>query len=427
MLIVTYYWPPAGGPGVQRWLKFVKYLKNFGVDPIVYIPENPHYPIVDNSLVNEVAKDVTVIKQPILEPYQWASIFSKKNTETISSGIIQEKKQQGLLQKIMLWVRGNLFIPDARKFWIKPSVKFLSNYIEKNAIDTLITTGPPHSLHIIGLKLKAKTNVKWIADFRDPWTTIGYHHQLKLTKNSQQKHKLLESEVLNKANHIITTSYTTKKDFSEITTKPITVITNGFDGDIVERKTLDNTFSLAHIGSLLSERNPENLWLALKELITENKEFSEDFQLVFVGKVSEQVLNSVFNYGLKDYLTNVGYVSYQESVQYKEKSQVLLLLEIDKPEMNGIIPGKLFEYLQAKRPILAIGPNKWDAARIIKETNSGKYFNYSSKEKIKTQILKWYKAYQSNELQVDSSSEKIEKFSRKKLTKSLATIINQLS
>ena len=158
----------------------------------------------------------------------------------------------------------------------------------------------------------------------------------------------------------------------------------------------------------------------------ENTDFANDFELVFVGKVSEQVLESVANFGLEKYLTNVGYVSYQESVGFKEKSQVLLLLEIDKPEMNGIIPGKLFEYLQAKRPILAIGPNKWDAAKIIAETNSGKYFEYSSKREIKAQILEWYKAYKKGELHIDSSSEKIKKFSRKKLTENLATIINQL-
>ncbi len=195
VLIITYYWPPAGGPGVQRWLKFVKYLPDFDIEPIVYIPENPTYPLLDEKLVADVPQNVTILKNKIIEPYAWASVFSKKNTKKISSGIIPNQRKQSFVQKMMLWVRGNLFIPDARVLWVKPSVKYLSKYIQENNIDTVITTGPPHSLHLIGLQLKEKLNVKWIADFRDPWTTIGYHKALKLTEASAKKHKDMEKKV----------------------------------------------------------------------------------------------------------------------------------------------------------------------------------------------------------------------------------------
>ena len=172
IIIITYYWPPSGGPGVQRWLKFVKYLPEFGVQPIVYIPENPTYPIVDENLSKEVSEKAIILKHEIFEPYQLASLFSKNKTKKISSGIIPNQKKQSLLDKVFLWIRGNFFIPDARIFWVKPSVAYLEKYILENDIDTIITSGPPHSLHLIGLELKQKLNVKWFADFRDPWTII---------------------------------------------------------------------------------------------------------------------------------------------------------------------------------------------------------------------------------------------------------------
>ena len=169
LLIITYYWPPAGGPGVQRWLKFVKYLPEFNIQPIVYIPENPTYPIIDNGLESEVSDKAIILKNKIFEPYGLASFFGKSKTKKISSGIIPNQKKQSFLEKTLLWIRGNIFIPDARYLWVKPSVKYLKKYIEENNIDTIVTSGPPHSLHLIGLKLKKELNVKWFADF----TTCG--------------------------------------------------------------------------------------------------------------------------------------------------------------------------------------------------------------------------------------------------------------
>jgi hypothetical protein len=266
-LIITYYWPPAGGPGVQRWLKFVKYLPDYNIEPIVYIPENPNYPIEDKSLIDEVSSQLTILKQPIKEPYRFAKLLSNKSSNQISKGVIPKQKNQSFLERIMLYVRGNFFIPDARKSWIKPSVKFLSEYIKKHKIETIITTGPPHSLHLIGLQLKAKIGVKWLADFRDPWTTIGYHKQLKLSKSSSKKHKALEQDVLNSADQIIVTSNNTLKEFKAKTNQPISVITNGYDNHSVEKPEKDSKFTMSHIGSLLSERNPKILWETLSELI----------------------------------------------------------------------------------------------------------------------------------------------------------------
>ena len=420
-LIITYYWPPAGGPGVQRWLKFVKYLPEFNIEPIVFIPKNPNYPIVDDSLVSEVSDEITVINHPINEPYKWASIFSKKSSKTISKGIISEDKAQSFIEKLLLYIRGNFFIPDARVGWVKPSVSFLLDYIKKENIDTIITTGPPHSVHLIGLQLKEKLGVKWLADFRDPWTTIGYHKQLKLSSASAAKHKSLEKQVLNQADQIIVTSSVTKQEFQTISEKPIEVITNGYDDEISVDFELDTKFTVSHIGSLLSKRNPDILWRVLNELVAENEAFSKDFQLNFVGAVSKHVLASIREYKLSGYVNNVGYVSHQEAIAYQKKSQLLVLIEIDSEDTKCIIPGKLFEYMVSNRPIVALGPEGSDVEKIIKETNTGNYFSYSDSESLKRIILEHYKAYQNKTLQ--SHAVGLRKYHRKALTESLANLL----
>lgn len=423
VLIITYYWPPAGGPGVQRWLKFVKYLPDFGIQPVVYIPENPTYPIIDSDLKNEVSEKAIIIKHPIFEPYQLASFLSKNKTKKISSGIIPNQKKQSFLEKTMLWIRGNIFIPDARVLWVKPSVAFLEKYLVENNIDTIVTSGPPHSLHLIGLKLKQKTNVTWFADFRDPWTTIGYHKALKLSSFASKKHKELESKVLNKADTIIVTSNTTKLEFEALTNKPIAVITNGFDVEKIGKQTLDEKFTLAHIGSFLSERNPLILWKSLSELINENASFALHFELKLIGAVSQEVLDSIEEFKLTNYLNNLGYVSHQEAIINQKKSQVLLLIEINSEDTKSIIPGKLFEYMVSERPIIAIGPEGSDFAEIIQNTNTGVFVKYDELEKLKSTILNYYHLYLEGKLQ--SHAVGLQPYSRRNLTQKLANLLKQ--
>ena len=424
VLIITYYWPPAGGPGVQRWLKFVKYLPDYGIEPIVYIPENPTYPLLDEGLLQEVNPAATIIKQRITEPYAWASAFSKNSTKKISAGIIPQQKKQSAMQRLMLWVRGNLFIPDARVLWVKPSVSHLSKDIQENEIDTIITTGPPHSLHLIGLKLSKMANVKWVADFRDPWTTIGYHKELKLSKSAEKKHKELEKQVLTTADVVLVTSPTTKKEFGVLTTKPISVITNGYDIEKVIKQPLDSKFTLAHIGSFLSERNPLILWESLAELIAENPDFKAKFELKLIGAVSLEVLESIDKYNLSSYVNNLGYVSHAEAIVQQRKSQVLLLVEIDREETKCIIPGKLFEYMVSERPILAIGPQDADFAGIIQSTNTGMFFTYIEKDQLKQAILQYFNQFLEDKLQ--SHPIGLQQYSRKNLTGQLADLLKGL-
>ena len=422
-LIITYYWPPAGGPGVQRWLKFVKYLPEFGIEPIVYCPENPNYPIIDESLVSEIPEIITILKQPIKEPYGLASWFSKGKSKKISSGVIPKAKKQSLIEKAMLYVRGNYFIPDARKNWIQPSVAFLSNYIKEHQIETIITTGPPHSLHVIGLQLKEELDINWIADFRDPWTTIGYHKDLKLTESSKAKHINLEQNVLNTADEIVVTSNHTKNEFQTKTKQPISVITNGYDTHSVRVEGKDELFTLSHIGSLLSERNPEVLWETLSELIEENENFSKAFKLQLIGVVSDDVIESIHKNGLKNHVNVVGYVSHDEALKFQMQSQLLLLIEINSEETKAIIPGKVFEYLISETPILAIGPKDADVEQIIKSTNTGTYFNYNQKIELKAQLLSYFKAFENNALNVNAIG--LQPYSRKALTEKLSVLIKK--
>ena len=422
VLIITYYWPPAGGPGVQRWLKFVKYLPEFNIEPIVYCPENPNYPIIDNFLEQEVSNDdITILKQPIREPYKFANLLSKKSSKTISTGVIPKQNKQSFIERIMLYIRGNCFIPDARKHWVKPSVTFLSEYIKKHDINAIITTGPPHSLHLIGLSLKQQLGVKWLADFRDPWTTIGYHKQLKLTIASQKKHFRLEQKVLNSADQIIVTSETTRNEFQFKTDKPIEVITNGYDHHNIPRPEKDSKFTMAHIGSLLSERNPKNLWKAIQELIEEHQDFKQAFQLHLIGLVSEDVLQSIYQHQLKAFINLQGYVSHSEAIKAQMQSRVLLLIEIDSEDTKAIIPGKLFEYMSSETPIIAIGPKDSEVEQIIKTTNTGHYFSYDDKHAIKSQILFLFDSYKNNTLTTQPIG--LKQYSRKELTSKLAKLI----
>lgn len=424
VLIIAYYWPPAGGPGVQRWVKFVKYLQEFNIEPVVYIPRNPNYPILDKSLEAEVPANIRILRKEIVEPYALAGILSKKDTNSISSGIIKAEKEQTALQKAMLFIRGNYFIPDARKFWVKPSVKFLDKILKNEHFDVLITTGPPHSLHLIGLKLRKKHAIKWIADFRDPWTKIGYHKKLRLTETARKKHAELESKVLQNGDHIITTSFTTQKEFKSKTSKKVSVITNGFDEELNFSNKKPDKFRISHVGSLLSGRNPSQLWQALQELVQENKEFKNELELCLAGKISEEVLHNIHKFGLKDYLEVKGYLSHSAAIEIQHNSAALLLIEIDSEETRGIIPGKLFEYLAAQRPIIGVGPTHWDVERILNTTKAGQVFKYSEKIEMKSYLLDLFKQYKSTIY--SSKTQNLEKYTRKNLTAQLANLIEHL-
>tara|TARA_B100000809_G_scaffold252094_1_gene286411 strand:+ start:41225 stop:42502 length:1278 start_codon:yes stop_codon:yes gene_type:complete len=419
VLILTYYWPPSGGSGVQRWLKFVKYLQDFGVTPVVYTVDNPDYAIQDTSLQNEVSKGVEVIRQPIWEPYKLASIFSKKKKTQTSSGFLNSK--QSLAGKISTYIRANYFIPDARMFWIQPSVKYLEKYLNENSIDLIISSGPPHSLHMIGLELKKKTAIKWISDFRDPWTDIDYFHQLPLSKRAKKKHFSLEQEVLENSDAVVVVGKTMQENYLPFNINTV-VLSNGYDCEVAsDSVALDKKFSMTHIGLMNEDRNPKILWQALQEISQEVDGFSKDLEIQLIGKIDSIVLNSIESKGLFSNTKQIAYVPHSEVQIYQQKSQVLLLAVNKVPSAKGIVTGKIFEYLVAKRPILAIGPEDGDLAEILEETKAGIIVGFENLSKIKELIKELYQKYLGNNLNVTSKN--IEQYHRKEITKQLVSLI----
>jgi glycosyltransferase involved in cell wall biosynthesis len=382
---------------VQRWLKFATYLKAKGFDIHVLVPENPDYPVLDPSLIREIPEGVNVIKVPIMEPSRWASTFSRKRTKSLQKGIISKKPSK--IERVLIWLRGNFFIPDARIGWKSSVVKRAADFLTEYPTTTLITSGPPHSIHLAGLELAQQfPTIKWMADFRDPWTTIGYHKDLKLGNPAIQKHIQLEHQVLNNADKIIVTSHATKLEFDQKTDKDVILITNGFDINVPDNfNQPKGKFTISHIGTLLSERNPKVLWDVVGELTQENQSFKEQLQLRLAGNVSDDVVRSIEDAGLNTHLELLGYVNHHQAVQFMQSSQCVLLIEINSCETQAIIPGKIFEYLASRRPIIAIGPQESDVKSIILENRAGSYFSYDQKEPLKAQLQHLFDRYQQGE------------------------------
>ncbi|MBK9283254.1 MAG: glycosyltransferase family 4 protein [Sphingobacteriaceae bacterium] len=432
VLILTYYWPPSGGAGVQRWLKFVKYLREFNWEPVVYTALNGEIPVIDHSLEKDIPKGITVLKTPIWEPYNFYKKFSgRKKEDKINASFLNENKKAGLAEKISVYIRGNYFIPDARKFWIKPSIQFLSDYLNKNKIDYIISSGPPHSMHLIALGIKEKfPNIKWLADFRDPWTNIDFYEKLMLSKRADRLHHEMELKVLMNADCVLSIGQAMSEEFKEMYLKAggknkdkFKVITNGFDEEVSEELKVipDAKFTMAHIGTLVKDRNPEILWRVLKELISENIEFEKKFELKLVGKVDISVMEDLEKFGLKKYLNKIDYLPHDQVILEQKKSAVLLLLVNNTKNAKGILTGKFFEYMASGRPVLAIGPVNGDLAEIIKETSCGYISNFDDVVSLKKNILELFE-----NRNVPSSNGNIQKYSRKSLTGKLAEVLNNI-
>lgn len=427
VLIITYYWVPSGGAGVQRWVKFTKYLREYGFEPIIYTPENPEYPSIDESFINDIPSNTQIIKTKIWEPYNIYRNLTGKRGQKINAGFISENKEQGWKDKLSIWVRGNFLIPDPRKFWIKPSVKFLSKYLKENNIEVIITTGPPHSMHMIGLGLKKRLpKLKWIADFRDPWTNIDFYKELNLTKISDRIHHSMERKVIQTADSVVVVSQGMKQEFDELKPKQLKVITNGYDeSDVINSAlVLDKKFSISHIGTLNAARNPKTLWKILNDICNENPDFKNDLQIQLIGKVDFSVLEDIRSYNLDKKLNKIDYLSHSEAISKQQSSQLLLLLINNSGNAKGILTGKFYEYLAAKRPILAVGPIDGEASIVLNDTKAGKMVDFDDEHSTKSELLNFYNLYKSGNLTLETSS--IEKFSRHSLTGELSKLINSL-
>ena len=420
VLIITYYWPPAGGSGVQRWLKFSKYLPENGWKPYIFTPDSPAFDVKDEDLLTDIHEEIEVWKTPIWEPYSLKDkLFGK--SESSNAGVIQNK--YSTKNKIMNWVRGNLFIPDPKVFWVTPSIKLLNKKIKEEGITHVVSTGPPHSMHLIALGLKKQNpNLKWVADFRDPWSELDLLEEFYLTKKSKHKYKTLEKEVLVNADVTLTVSETWVVSFKILGSKNVKLITNGFDEDDFEvRERESDKFIIGHFGLLNHLRNPKNLWKTLNNLCDENPDFNEKLEIRLSGNIDTEVLQNITQYfHLKNKVKILGYLSHKDVLKQYNSSSVLLLLLFNSESGKGNYPGKIFEYFAAKRAILAFGPEDSDTEKLIQKTKTGVFFTYDKIE-LKKEILN---LFHNNVNSVESTE--IEGFSRKKLTKDLSDLLNNI-
>lgn len=427
VLIITYYWPPSGGAGVQRMLKLVKYIREFGWEPIVYTAENASYPVLDHSLLADVPDGTEIWKHPIREPYDWYKYFTgKKKSQPVFSGFMQEGKKSSFTEKMALWIRANFFIPDARMFWIKPSVNYLIHKLQQQPVDAIISSGPPHSTHLIAMGVRQKINTPWLADFRDPWTKIDYYHTLPLTRRADTKHHQLEMKVLKSADMLECVSWHWADDFSKMCGRPVHVITNGFDESDFANTTLtvSEKFTINHIGSITRERNHKALWRAIKSLIDNDPSFARDVHLNIIGKNDASVKQDIYSFGLDSYCTQIDYLPHNEIGPYQTGAAVLLLPLGNMPSVHGLLPGKLFEYLAARRPILVIGPQNGDSARIVRETETGVCKEFEDESGIREQLWQWYQQWKEKKLYIQPKG--LEPYTRRNIARQFSDLLHQM-
>lgn len=427
VLIITYYWPPSGGSGVQRWLKMSKYLPENGWQPVIYTAEDAEYPVEDQSLANDVAPEAEVIRRPIVEPYTFYKKFlGMKKGEKVKAGFINEGAMKtGWKESISVWLRGNLFIPDARCWWIRPSVRYLKRYLKEHPVDAIISTGPPHSMHLIARELHKKFNIPWVADFRDPWTDIDFYKDLKLTRCADKKHHRLERQVLSEATRVVTVGWDCARGLENHGAKDVAVITNGYDFfDIFNEKyQKTSTFTMSHIGIIGANRNPETFWQAISDIVKTHGRAS--LQIRLIGQTDNSVMESIKRYNIEKYVEIIPYIPHNQVIEEQQKSDVLLLFVNNTPNAKGILTGKLFEYMASGRPILCIGPEDGDSARILNETQTGVTVDFDDNEKMKAVILDLMAKYQENQL-VTQQNETVEKYSRRNLCHEYVELLNGL-
>lgn len=421
VLIITYYWPPTGGSGVQRWVKFSKYLRGFGWEPVIYTPENPEQLAVDESLLADIPEGVEVLKRRILEPYSLYRKLFGGSAASKGEGVNPLNQQKkSFKQRLAVFLRGNLFFPDPRAGWICPSVRFLKKYLKEHLVDAVVTTGPPHSMHLIGMRLHRATGVRWIADFRDPWTEMHYFKHMGLLPCTAARHRRVEQRVLDEADVVIAVSQPVRDDFQARTKTPVVLITNGFDEDdfAVERPELPaGRFTLVHTGLFASDGNPLALWDVLAGKCAEDPAFKEQLLIRLAGKTDPEILEAIRKRDLEGNLENLGYRPHGACVELQRSANVLLLPLRQEPEYAKALPGKIFEYLAARRPVLGIGQENGAAAAVLADAGAGVMFDWGRTEPVRAYIDA---AWERHLAGTDGPPEgDIAKYSRVALTKKL--------
>ena len=433
VLIISYYWPPTGGSGVQRWVKFAKYLPEEGWQPVIYTPENPEQLAIDTSLEAEVPEDTEVIKTHIIEPYELYKKVLRKSGHSKEAVEVNPVNAQhkSFLQKAAMWVRGNLFRPDPRCLWIRPSVRFLKKYLAEHPVDLIVSTGPPQSMHLIGLRLARETGLPWIADFRDPWTRIFYFKHLQMTRATEKWHERMEKKVLDEASTVVAVSPLVQQDFQAMTDTPVELITNGFDECDFSFEPCTEAyggasqeFTITHTGLFAADGNPTVLWDVLAEKCHADEAFRKLLRIKLIGKTDDQILKALKDRGLEESLINMGYQTHSIAVEQQRQASVLILPLRKEPEYRAVLPGKLFEYLASQRPILGIGQPDGAMAMIVNETGTGTVIDWNDKEGISQYIEQCWKRHLEGRLSSDGAD--LSRFTRRSLTRRMAGLFDKI-
>ena len=434
VLIISYYWPPTGGSGVQRWVKFAKYLPGEGWQPVIYTPENPEQLAVDHTLESEIPAEVEVIKTHIAEPYGLYKKFLRKSghsTEAVEVNPVNAQNKS-FLQKVAMWVRGNLFRPDPRCLWIGPSVKFLKKYLEEHPVDLIVSTGPPQSMHLIGRRLALETGLPWIADFRDPWTKIFYFKHLSMTRATERWHRKMEKKVLDEASVVVAVSPLVQQEFQAMTQTPVELITNGFDTcDFPSERCLeadggpDKDFVITHTGLFAADGNPTVLWKVLADKCASDSEFAKLLKIRLVGKTDKQVVSAVEDAGLGANMIDMGYQPHAEAIEQQRCASLLILPLRKEPEYKAVLPGKLFEYLASWRPVLGIGQPDGAMSMILNSTKTGVVLDWEDEASLARFIELCWKNHLAGRLTVDDAD--ISQFTRRELTRRMAALFERVT
>lgn len=426
VLIITYYWPPGSGPGVQRFLKFSKYLREFGWEPIILTVDNGSYPSTDKTLEQDIPEGLEVYRSSSFEPFRWYNLLKGKKTKDTTVGAIG-LQGSSFFQRLALYIRANFFIPDARVGWNRFAVKKARTIFKEHQIDAIISTGPPHSSHLIADALKKTHNKPWIADLRDPWTTVFYNAFFPRTESTKKKDKQLEDLVLKNADSVSVVSNGMLEEFSD-RAKDISLIYNGFDDEDFKllKKAKNEKFTISYVGNFKPNQNAVVVWESLKELCTKNPQFKSDLKIALTGNVDTSVVNSIHKSGLKEQLSLEGFAAHHTAVQRMLDADLLLFVIPVSERNHLIITGKLFEYLATGNPILAIGPKLGNASALLKDAKRDDMLDYEDKKLVMTQIENAYQNWK-NGSSANFSLDDLERFTRKGLTEKLANKLNELS
>ncbi|MCX7736398.1 MAG: glycosyltransferase family 4 protein [Candidatus Kapabacteria bacterium] len=432
ILVIAYYFPPSGGPGGQRVLKTVKYLPDFGWQPYVLTVSNGQFPAIDESLLDEIPKSVVVERTRIFEPYDiYRKITGMKPGTAIDVNVIKKEGQSlSFKQKLAEFVRATFFIPDARIGWIFSAVKAGREMIKKYNIHAIYSSSPPYTCSMIARKLKRISNLPWVAGFRDPWTGFISTPKRWLIPAMIDKH--FEKSVFQTADFVECAWEGIIKDalgkYPDLNPQKFIHIPNGFDSNDFPKIEIkpNEKFTITYTGSMYGRRNPDSFFQAIEKLIADRKINPDDLKLVFVGRFGDEIHDMFNKVSFKNSIQVFGYVPHKESVEFILRSDVLLLVVDESKESEEIVPGKVYEYIGTRKPVLAIAPNNSAIAKLIKETNSGLIAHQSEIDKIAANFLSFYEAWKNNKKLINPNENEINKYERRESARQLAGLLDSI-